>query len=138
VPECSIGYIANHHSQTSAATAIPSGVQRRLRGLGHTTKGAIVFLLIFLTGLGFIFVSPFYGVLLLYAFSFGNFHTLTWGGLGDLYLAYVIVVLTGISWLLSSTEKKRVPLTPLVVLTLLFSLWITVTSYFALAPAALV
>jgi probable O-glycosylation ligase (exosortase A-associated) len=89
-------------------------------------------------GLGFIFVSPFYGVLLLYAFSFGNFHTLTWGGLGDLYLAYVIVVLTGISWLLSFTEKKRLPLSPLVVLTLLFSLWITVTSYFALAPAAVV
>src|ERR1700730_4033454 len=96
---------------------------------------AVVFLLIFLAGLALIFVSPFYGVLLWSAFSFGNFHTMTWSALGALYLAYLIVVLTGLSLLLSSTEKKRLPLTPLVVLTLLFSLWITITSCFALAPA---
>jgi probable O-glycosylation ligase (exosortase A-associated) len=137
MPDWPIGRIANRGSQTSAAAAIPSDAQRLLRGLGHAMR-AVVFLLIFLMGLGLIFVSPFYGVLLWYAFSFGNFHTLTWGALGDLPLAYVIVVLTGISWMLSSTEKRRLPLTPLVVLTLLFSLWMTITSCFALTPAEVV
>jgi len=137
MPDRPIGRIANRLSQTSTAAAIPPGAQRLLRGLGHIMR-AVLFLLIFLTGLAFIFVSPFYGVLLWYAFSFGNFHTLTWGALGNLYLAYIIVLLTGISWMLSSTEKKRLPLTPMVVLTLLFSLWMTITSCFALAPAEVV
>jgi probable O-glycosylation ligase (exosortase A-associated) len=95
---------------------------------------ATLFLLIFLTGLVLTCVSPFYGVLLWYGFSLGNFHTLTWGTFDNLYLAYIIVIVTGISWVFSRTEKIRLPLTPLVVLTLLFSLWITITSYFGLGP----
>jgi len=95
----------------------------------------ILFLLIFLSSLPFIFVSPFYGVLIWYVFSFGNFHTLTWGFLDNLYYAYIIAILTGISWVISPTEKVRLPLTPLVVLTLLFSVWMTITSFFALGPA---
>lgn len=95
----------------------------------------ILFLLIFLSSLPLIFVSPFYGVLIWYVFSFGNFHTLTWGFLDNLYYAYIIAILTGISWVISPTEKVRLPLTPLVVLTLLFSVWMTITSFFALGPA---
>jgi len=95
----------------------------------------VVFLCVFLSSLPLIFVSPFYGVLIWYGFSLSNFHTLIWGIFGSLYLAYVIAILTAISWALSRTEKVRLPLSPLVVLTLLFSLWITITSYFfALAP----
>src|ERR1700730_11250275 len=95
----------------------------------------IIFFLIFLSSLQLIFVSPFYGVLIWYVFSLGNFHTLTWGVLGNLYYAYIIAILTCISWAISPIEQKRLPLTPLVVLTLLFSLWMTITSCFALAPA---
>jgi putative inorganic carbon (HCO3(-)) transporter len=94
-----------------------------------------LFFLLFIPSLPTIFISPFNGVLIWYAFSLGNFHTLTSGFLENLNYAYIIVILTGISWVLSSTEKKRLPLTPLVVLTLLFSLWMTITSCFALAPA---
>ena len=99
---------------------------------------AILFLLVFLSSLPFIFVSPFYGVLIWYAYSFGGFQTLTWGALNNLYLAYVITTLTGISWVFSRTEKIRLPVTPLVVLTLLFSLWMTITSSFALGPSEVV
>src|SRR5580704_5248161 len=95
----------------------------------------IIFFLIFLSSLPLIFVSPFYGVLIWYVFSLGNFHTLTWGVLSDLYYAYIIAALTCISWIVSPTEKKHLPLTPLVILTLLFSAWMTITSCFALAPA---
>jgi putative inorganic carbon (hco3(-)) transporter len=95
----------------------------------------IAFLCIFLSSLPFIFVSPFYGVLIWYAFSFGNFHTMTWGFLDNLYYAYIIAILTCTSWVFSRTEKIRLPFTPLVILTLLFSVWMTITSLLALGPA---
>jgi len=99
-----------------------------MRGLG--------FFLAFVACLPFIFVSPFTGVLVWYVFSLGNFHTLIWGGpFASLNYAYVIAILTSLAWLFSRTEPKRLPLTPLVILTLSFSLWITFTSAFALAPA---
>jgi probable O-glycosylation ligase (exosortase A-associated) len=95
----------------------------------------LVFFMAFVASLPFIFVSPFNGVLVWYVFSLGNFHTLIWGGpFAALNYAYVIAVLTCLSWLFSRTERKQLPITPLVVLTLLFSIWITFTSWFALAP----
>jgi putative inorganic carbon (HCO3(-)) transporter len=74
-------------------------------------------------------------VLAWYVFSLGNFHTLIWGGVfAGLNYAYLIAVLTCLSWCFSRTDKKQLPFTALVVLTLLFSIWITFTSWFALAP----
>jgi hypothetical protein len=73
-------------------------------------------------------------VLIWYVFSLGNFHTLTWGFFSDLYYAYIIAILTCPAWMISWTEKKQLPLTPLVVLTLLFIVWMTITSLCALAP----
>src|SRR5215469_11080136 len=94
------------------------------------------FFLAFVGSLPFIFVSPFNGVLVWYVFSLGNFHTLIWGGpFASLNYAYVIAILTCLSWSFSRTDKKQLPITPLVVLTLLFSIWITFTSWFALAPS---
>jgi probable O-glycosylation ligase (exosortase A-associated) len=96
----------------------------------------MIFFMAFVSSLPFIFISPFNGVLVWYVFSFGNFHTLIWGGpFASLNYAYVIAVATCVSWVFSRSDAKRLPLTPLVVLTLLFSLWITVTSWVALAPA---
>ena len=94
------------------------------------------FFLVFVSSLPLIFISPFNGVLAWYVFSLGNFHTLIWGGpFSGLNYAYVIAVLTCLSWVASRTDKKQLPITPLVTLTLLFSLWITFTSWFALAPS---
>jgi putative inorganic carbon (HCO3(-)) transporter len=96
----------------------------------------LLFFLLFLSSVPFIlFVSPFYGVLAWYVFSLGNFHTLVWGPLSNLYYAWIIAILTCISWLCSRTDPKRLPLTPPVVLTLLFALWMTITSLVALAPS---
>src|SRR5258705_3265221 len=96
----------------------------------------LVFFLAFVGCLPFIFVSPFTGVLAWYVFSLGNFHTLIWGGpFAALNYAYVIAIVTCLAWLLSRTEPKQLPLTPLVIMTLSFSIWITFTSVFALAPA---
>src|SRR5438874_1395918 len=96
----------------------------------------IAFFMAFAASLPLIFISPFVGVLTWYVFSLGNFHTLIWGGpFSNLNYAYGIAVVTCVSWFFSRTEKKQLPVTPLVVLTLLFSVWITFTSFFALAPS---
>src|ERR1700730_8482733 len=95
----------------------------------------MLFFLAFVSSLPFIFISPFNGVLVWYAFSLGNFHTLTWGFLSNLYYAWIISILTCISWLWSRADPKRLPLTPVVVLTLLFALWGTITSLFALGQS---
>lgn len=96
----------------------------------------LAFFLAFVASLPLIFISPFNGILVWYVFSLGNFHTLIWGGpFSALNYAYVIALATCTSWLFSRTEKKQLPLTPLVVLTLLFALWVTFTSFFALAPS---
>jgi len=95
----------------------------------------LLFFLAFTASLPLIFVTPFNGVLIWYGFSLGNFHTLIWGGpFASLNYAYVIAILTCFAWLFSRTERKWLPFTPLVVLTLLFALWITITSWVALAP----
>src|SRR5262249_50477320 len=95
----------------------------------------LLFFLAFVSSLPFIFISPFNGVLAWYVFSLGNFHTLTWGFLSNLYYAWIISILTLISWLWSRTDPKRLPLTPATILTLLFALWMTITTLFALAPS---
>jgi putative inorganic carbon (hco3(-)) transporter len=91
----------------------------------------LLFLSAFVSSVPFIFRSPFNGVLAWYAFSLSNAHTLIWGSVSNLYYAWIISILTGISWLISRSDPKRLPLTPLVILTLLFALWMTITTLFA-------
>lgn len=94
----------------------------------------LVFFLAFIASLPLIFVSPFYGVLIWYVFSLGNFHTMVFGPFATVNYAFVIAVLTCLSWIISRKERVQLPITPLVVLTLIFAFWITFTSWFALAP----
>jgi putative inorganic carbon (HCO3(-)) transporter len=99
----------------------------------------LFFFMVFVASLPLIFVSPFNGVLAWYIFSLGNFHTLIWGGpFANLNYAYIIAILTCVSWALSRSDKKQLPMTPLVIAVFLFSIWITITSSFALAPGNLV
>lgn len=100
-------------------------------------RGLLLFV-VFVASVPLIFVSPFYGVLMWYVFSIGNLPAFTYGFFAGLNYAYVIAICTFASWLLFSSEKKAIPLTTVVVLTLLFSIWMTITSLFALAPSELV
>jgi putative inorganic carbon (HCO3(-)) transporter len=96
----------------------------------------LAFFLAFVSSMPVIFVAPFFGVVVWYIFSLGNFHTLIWAGpFTNLNYAYIIAFVTCTSWVFSRTEKKQLPVTPLVVLTLLFALWITITSCFALGSS---
>jgi len=92
----------------------------------------LLFITLFVSSLPFVFKSPFNGALLWYVFSLGNFHTLIWGFFSDLHYAYIIAFVTCLSWLISK-EPKKLPLTPLAVLTLVFAVWITITSVAATA-----
>jgi len=94
----------------------------------------LVFLVAFIASIPLIFVNPFNGVLVWYVFSLGNFHTVTWGVFGGLYYGYIIAIATCLSWMLSR-EKKSIPLTPLSVMTLLFMVWITMTTVAAASAA---
>jgi len=96
----------------------------------------LAFFAAFASSLPLIVRSPFNGVLIWYVFSLGAFHTLAAGFFNDLYYAYIIAILTCASWVVSRTEQKRLPLTPLAILTVLFMAWVTITSVFALAPAS--
>jgi len=99
----------------------------------------LFFFIVFTSSLPLIFVSPFNGVLIWYIFSLGNFHTLIWGGpFSNLYYAYIIAILTCVSWAFSRSDKKQLPMTSLVRATVLFAIWVTITSCFALAPDSMV
>ncbi len=94
----------------------------------------LLFFTLFASSLPFVFKSPFNGALLWYGFSLGNFHTLTWGFFSNLYYGYIIAFVTCFSWMISR-EPKKLPLTPLVILTLAFAVWITITSLVAAGGA---
>jgi putative inorganic carbon (hco3(-)) transporter len=96
----------------------------------------IVFLAAFISSIPLIFVSPFNGVIVWYVFSLGNFHTVTWGVFGGLYYGYIIAIATCVSWMLSR-ENKSLPLTPLSVMTLIFMVWITLTTVAANSAATI-
>jgi hypothetical protein len=68
----------------------------------------LLFFIVFVSSMPLIFVSPFNGVLIWYVFSLGNYHTLIWGGpFSNLNYAYVIAILTCISWVFSQKDKNR-------------------------------
>jgi putative inorganic carbon (HCO3(-)) transporter len=110
----------------------PAQIPGDLRG--RPEMRGLVFFLAFVASLPLIFVSPFYGVIIWYVFSLGNFHTMVFGPFATVNYALVIAVLTCFSWIISRKEKVHLPITPLVGMTLAFAFWITFTSWFALAP----
>jgi putative inorganic carbon (hco3(-)) transporter len=127
--------LRNSAARRSIGNSFPCSDRAENRNYWIIHMRGFIFLLIFISCLPLIFVSPFYGVLIWYVFSLGDFHTITWGILENLHYAYIIAILTCISWAISRREPKKLPLTPLSTLTLLFSVWITITSFFALGPS---
>jgi putative inorganic carbon (hco3(-)) transporter len=95
----------------------------------------LVFLLAFIASIQLTFVSPFNGVIAWYVFSLGNFQNVTWG-LPGLNYGFMIAIATCISWMISR-EKKQLPLTSLSVMTLLFMVWITMTTVAASSAATI-
>ena len=96
-------------------------------------RDAIVFLLIFGT-IPFIFKRPAVGVLVYAVISLMNPHRLTYGAAYNFQFALLIFVCTMLSVLLSR-EPKKLPMTPVPVMILVFFGWMTFTTFFALEQA---
>lgn len=84
--------------------------------------------------LPFILKRPVVGILTFVWISLMNPHRLTYGAAYDFPFAAVIAGTTLISLLLTS-EPKRLPLTPVTVVLVLFLGWITLTGFFAFNPS---
>lgn len=91
----------------------------------------ILLTLIIFGSLPFIFVRPYIGLLVYSWISFMSPHRLTWGFAYNIPFAMIVGALFIFSWLVSK-EPKKPPLNAVCVLTIVFTLWMTVTTIFAL------
>lgn len=94
---------------------------------------SILLTLIIFSSIPFILVRPYVGLLVYSWISFMSPHRLTWGFAYDFPFAMLIGVVFLGSWLISK-EPKKPPLNAVCVLTIIFALWMCVTTVFALAP----
>lgn len=95
-------------------------------------RDAIMFLLVF-GSIPFIFKRPAMGVLVFTWLSLMNPHRLTYGAAYDFPFAALIAVITALSLVLNK-QPKSFPRTPVTIVLLVFSGWMTFTSFFALEP----
>lgn len=95
-------------------------------------RDAIVFILVF-GSLPFIFKRPAIGVLVFTWLSLMNPHRLTYGAAFDFPFAAVIAGFTTLCVFISK-QPKRLPMRPVTVTLILFAVWMSVTSLFALEP----
>jgi len=81
----------------------------------------------------YMFKKPYFGIIMWVWISVMNLHTQGWGFARTFPFAAVIAVTT-LSSMLVSTEKKSLPSSPVTVVFILFTLWMSVTSIFAIHP----
>ncbi len=81
-------------------------------------------------------VHPFVGVLIWDWISFMNPQQISWGIGSKLPWAVIAFVFTVVGWMVSPIEPKKITVTPLIVLMVLFVVGISVNLPFALSPLA--
>jgi probable O-glycosylation ligase (exosortase A-associated) len=93
-------------------------------------------LLVLLTVIGSVpltFVRPHIGILMWFWISLMNPHRLTWGYAYQFRVAMVVAVATIVAWLFSRNPKTP-PGSPVIIALALFTLWVSITTIFALVP----
>ena len=93
----------------------------------------IVLTIIIFATIPFILARPHIGILVWSWLSYMNPHRLTWNFAYSLPFAQIVAIATLIS-LLFSKEPKKIPITSLTVIWLLFIIWMIVTTLFAFFP----
>jgi probable O-glycosylation ligase (exosortase A-associated) len=93
----------------------------------------ILVTLIVFGSLPFIFKKPWFGMVMWIWISVMNPHSQGWGFARTYPFAAVIAGATLLS-IVVTKEKKRLPMTPVTVVFILFALWMSVTSLFAIHP----
>jgi putative inorganic carbon (HCO3(-)) transporter len=99
----------------------------------RAVRDAIVFLIIF-GSVPFIFKRPALGVMMFTWISLMNPHRLTYGAAFNFPFAALIAIVT-LAAVLISKHPKPFPRTPVTIVLLMFSTWMTFTSFFALEPS---
>jgi putative inorganic carbon (hco3(-)) transporter len=89
--------------------------------------------LIVFGSLPLILLQPQVGILMWFWLSLMNPHRLTWGYAYDLRVALVVAVATILAWLFSR-ERKLPPLTMTTSFLAAFTVWVTISTFFALVP----
>lgn len=92
-------------------------------------------LTILLGSIAFIIMNPAIGILMWTWISVMNPHRLTYGFIYSFPVGNLIAIATLIGWLIAK-ESKKLPLQPIVVLLLGYTLWTNVTTIFAIFPHA--
>lgn len=95
----------------------------------------LLLFLAFAAILPFIFRRPVVGALAYAVVSLGNPHRLAYGFAADFPFAMWLCIATLIA-VLFTKERRQIPMSPPVVLLVLFSLWLTLTTIFARVPDA--
>lgn len=93
----------------------------------------IIVTLIFAGVLPFVFKKPYIGVLLWAWFSVMNPHTLGWGFAVNFPFAAIIGAVTLFSLIINKVPKTA-PNVPIVIVFIAFTLWMNVTTFFAIHP----
>ena len=94
----------------------------------------VLITLIVLGSLPFIFKRPFIGILMWVWISVMNPHRLSWGFAFDFPFAAIIAGVTFISLALTK-EPRKLPMTPIVITLIGFTLWMCLTTIFAMWPS---
>lgn len=95
-------------------------------------RGVIVTLIVF-GAVPWMFYYPFVGLMFWVGLGYLNPHRLTWGFARDLPFVQVTAIVTLLAWLFSK-EPKKFPWNGVTLSWLLFILWVSITTLFALNP----
>lgn len=94
-----------------------------------------IIVLIVFGSIPFILMRSHIGILMWYWVSLMNPHRLTWGYAYQMHVAVIVGGATLIAWV-ASRERKLPPMTAPNVWLLLFTFWVSISTYFALSPTA--
>lgn len=92
-------------------------------------------LMIVIATIPFVLTKPHIGVLVYSWFGYMNPHRLTYGFIQNFPFALVLGALTTIAWIFSR-ESKAPPITSISVLVLIYAIWVSITTVFAIVPDA--
>ena len=95
----------------------------------------ISLVLIVFGSLPFIFVRPHIGILMWSWISYMVPHRMSWDFARYFQFAMVIAIVTILAWALSR-EPKKLPMHMITILFIVFTIWISITTLFAVSPSA--
>jgi putative inorganic carbon (hco3(-)) transporter len=92
-------------------------------------------LMVIVSTIPFVLAKPHVGILVYSWFGYMNPHRLVYGIVNNLPFAFILGALTTVAWLFSR-ESKKPPITGISALVLIYTIWVSITTLFAIVPDA--